>query len=101
MTGYDPSKHDRWLDPPDFSSVDECKVCGSRRDVGDMEQWDGGYVCCECLPEYEPLCDECGKRFPLAQMVKVERPWCTYQFCTECAKGLGYAEDTQTKEGEE
>lgn len=101
MTGYTPEKHTRWLDPPDFSSVDECKVCGSRRDVGDMEQLDGGYVCRECQQEYRPLCDECSKRFPLDEITLVKQPWGRYQFCTECAKALGYAEELPTEESEE
>ena len=93
MNGYDASKHNKWLDPPDFSSVSECKVCGNRFDVGDMEQLDGGYVCCECQKEYQPLCDECGKRFPMNEITLVKKPWATYQFCETCKKGLGYDED--------
>jgi len=97
MTGYTPKKHDDHMNPPDIISVDECKVCQTRHDVGDMERLDGGYVCKKCQPDYKPLCDECGHRFPLAQITLVKRPWATYQFCPADTEALGYGK----KEGEE
>ena len=90
MTGYTPEKHNRWLDPPDFSSVTECRVCGNRVDIGDTEMYDGKDICRKCQPDYEPLCGECGKRFPMSQIILVKEKWCSYQFCLKCHKELGY-----------
>ena len=52
MTGYDPSAHDRWLDPPDEPKYTVCDNCGERFDTGDLNKvkkaWRTEWMCDDC-----------------------------------------------------
>ena len=53
MTGYNPSAHDRWLDPPEEPTHSLCDNCGERFDTGDLNKvkkaWRTEWLCDDCF----------------------------------------------------
>ena len=58
MTGYDPTKHNKWLDPAekDFPRYRLCDDCLEKFDADDLTHVNRGfydlYLCRECLAAY-------------------------------------------------
>ena len=49
MESVDP--FDKWLDPPDEPTHDECYMCGALCAVDDMYEYQDDYICESCYNE--------------------------------------------------